>query len=118
MAPALRTVLLAAGILPFLLAGCTGDNRVTIAGQGYEAGTETETLRCGDEAFLAFGVQGAGSLRITVEDGSGAEVYEDGSVGAGQDGESHTLHGEDGTWTLKVSRGLGYAGQYAITLSC
>lgn len=115
---ALRTLLVASvALAALLLSGCAG-NSVTISGQGFEAGTDHETLRCGDEAHLAFGVQGAGTLRITVEDGDGQEVFRDGSVGAGQDGEARTLEGAGGTWRLEVSRSLGYTGQYAITLSC
>ncbi len=114
----LRTLLLAlAAVSALLLSGCTG-NTATLSGQGYKTGTDSETVKCGDEAVLAFGVQGAGKLTVVVEDGSGDEVYRNGSVQAGQDGEARTLHGEEGTWTLKVSRGFGFAGQYSITLSC
>jgi len=101
-----------------VLAGCVG-NSVSIAGQGYAAGTKTKTLQCAaGHGNLAFGVQGAGKMAISVTDGSGATIYSDGGVGAGQDGQSQPLSGKAGTWTLKVSTGFGFSGQYAITMSC
>ena len=109
-------VLLAASCA-FLLAGCTG-NAVTISGQGYKSGTETRTVSCGTEAHVAVGIQGAGKMSVTVLDGKGAAVYQNSNLGAGQDGEAQHLKGSAGTWTLKVSTGFGYSGQYGITLSC
>ena len=100
-----------------LLAGCTG-NAVTIAGQGYESGTQSKTLACNEQAHLAIGAQGTGKFTVTVKDGAGRTVFSDGSVSAGQDGQAQTLTGEKGTWTLRLSTGLGYAGQYGVTLSC
>ena len=113
----LNLVVVAALTAALLLAGCTG-NSVTISGQGYKSGTETRTLKCGDDARLALGVQGAGKVTVSVDDGDGDEVYRNGGVAAGQDGDSVALQGNPGTWTLKVSRGIGFAGQYGITLSC
>lgn len=112
--PLLVAALAAAAVL---LAGCTG-NAVTVSGQGYTSGTKTKTLSCGTDANVALGIQGAGKMSVTVLDGKGATVYQNGNLGAGQDGEAQHLTGQPGTWTLRVSTGLGYSGQYGITLSC
>lgn len=100
-----------------LLAGCMG-NAVTVSGQGYKTGTESRSLDCGPQAHLAIGVQGAGRMSVSVVDGGGRTVYSEGSLGAGQDGTATTLQGEPGEWTLRVSTGFGFSGQYGITLSC
>lgn len=110
-------LLLSAALCAVLLAGCTG-NAVTVAGQGYKTGTETRTLTCGEHGNLALGVQGAGKMSVSVTDGAGKTIFSEGGVSAGQDGTAQELHGEPGTWTLKVSTGFGYSGQYGITLSC
>lgn len=109
--------LASAMLCALLLSGCTaGGGTASIAGQGVMGGTETRSLSCGTEGHLALGVQGGGSLTVTVTDGTGAQIYQK-SVGSGQNGESVPLHGQAGTWNLKVS-GSGYSGQYGITLSC
>jgi hypothetical protein len=108
---------LLAAVAAVLLAGCVG-NAVTISGQGYKTGTETRTLTCDTDGTIALGIQGAGKMSVTVLDGAGKAVYSEGGVGAGQDGSAQELHGQPGTWTLKVSTGFGYSGQYGITLSC
>jgi hypothetical protein len=108
---------LAVGLLAVLLAGCTG-NAVTVSGQGYTSGTQSKSLSCGPEAHIALGVQGAGSMSVSVYDGKGARVFHNSNVGAGQDGQAQHLKGEAGTWKLQVSTGFGYSGQYGITLSC
>ncbi|HEX2066673.1 MAG TPA: hypothetical protein VHI93_07665 [Candidatus Thermoplasmatota archaeon] len=100
-----------------LLAGCAGGDSVTIAGQGYMTGTQTKTLSCGTSATLTLGAQGGGSLTVKVTDGAGAQVYSQ-SVGSGQDGSHQDLSGKEGTWTLIVSTGVGYGGQYGIILAC
>jgi hypothetical protein len=102
-----------------LLAGCMMGNSVSIAGQGYAMGTKTKTLQCGTgQGHVALGVQGAGKMSVSVSDGGGATIFSDGGVGSGQNGESQPLSGKPGTWTLKVSTGFGFSGQYAISLSC
>lgn len=113
--PGLLPALAAASVL--LLAGCTG-NAVTIAGQGYQSGSESKSLECNESAHLAIGAQGTGKFSVTVKDGAGQTVFSDGSVSAGQDGQAQTLTGAKGTWTLRLSTGLGYMGQYGVTLSC
>lgn len=103
-----------------LLAGCTGSfgaNSVTVAGQGYKSGTETRTLQCDSTGTLTFGIQGGGSLTVKVTDGAGASMFS-GSVVAGQDGSHQSLDGKAGTWTLTVTTGFGFGGQYAIVLAC
>lgn len=100
-----------------LLSGCMGANSVTVAGQGYTTGTQTKTLSCGTSGQIQLGVQGGGQLTVTVTDGAGAQVFSQ-SVGSGQDGSSQSLSGKAGTWTLTVSTGFGYGGQYGIVLTC
>lgn len=100
-----------------LLSGCMG-NAVTVTGQGYATGTKTKTLECGTTGQLSSGNQGAGKLQVTVLDGDGKSIFSSGDYGAGQDGGSQRLEGAAGEWTLKVSTGFGYAGQWAITLTC
>jgi len=99
------------------VAGCIGGNSVTLAGQGYSSGTQTRTLQCGTSGSIQLGVQGAGSLSVKVTDGGGAQVFSQ-SVGSGQNGSSQSLSGKEGTWTLTVSTGFGYSGQYGIVLTC
>jgi hypothetical protein len=102
-----------------LLSGCTvGGESATIAGQGYKAGTQSKGLGCGSHAILSYGSQGVGQMRVTVTDGAGTRQYDEGDVGATQEGEATTLEGASGTWTLRVSMGLGYTGQYSVTLAC
>jgi len=109
--------IIALALAAMLLAGCTG-NVVTVSGQGYTSGTKTKTLDCGTTGHLASGNQGAGKLSVTVKDGGGNVVFTSGDFGAGQDGDAQAIRGEPGTWTLSVKTGFGYAGQWAITLSC
>ena len=114
---AMRFLLLPVLLGAVLLSGCMG-NAVTISGQGYATGTKTRTLDCGTEGQIALGIQGAGHMSVSVEDGDGKTIYNNSNLGAGQDGQAQTLHGAAGTWTLRVSTGFGYSGQYGITLSC
>lgn len=121
---ALRVLVIALlAIAAFAIAGCAGKS-VTIAGQGYTTGTQTKTLTCGTTGpttgNIAYGEQGAGKLHVKVMDGKGATIHESGGgSSAGQAGESTRLTGESGTWTLMVDSGaMGYAGQWAITLTC
>ena len=111
---ALLPVLLACAVL---LSGCM-TNAVTVSGQGVSNGTKTRTLDCGGSGSVAAGNQGAGRLSVTVIDGAGKTIYTSSDFGAGQDGEAKHLTGAPGEWTLKVSTGFGYAGQWAITLAC
>ena len=117
---ALRLPLLTIGIalLALLLAGCVG-NSVTVAGQGYTSGTKTKTLDCGSgKGTISLGVQGAGKMEVSVTDAGGKTLFSDGGVGSGQNGQSQALSGQAGTWTLRVSTGFGFSGQYGITLTC
>lgn len=111
---ALLPILLASAVL---LSGCM-TNAVTVSGQGYTSGSKTKTLDCGGSGSVAAGNQGAGKLTVTVTDGGGREIFRSSDFGAGQDGEAKQLTGAPGEWTLKVSTGFGYAGQWAITLAC
>lgn len=113
-----RTALLLACLLSVpLLAGCTG-NAVTVSGQGFQSGAESKTLECGGAGTLAMGSQGSGKLSVTVKDGDGNTVFQSSDFGAGQDGKAQRVTGVPGTWTLRVSTGFGYAGQWGITLTC
>lgn len=120
MGPPHRLMLALAAVgCAVLVAGCMAGNSVSIAGQGYMSGTKTKTLSCSTgSGHIALGVQGSGKMAVSVSDGSGATIYSNGGIGSGQDGESQALTGKAGTWTLKVSTGLGFSGQYAISLSC
>jgi hypothetical protein len=100
-----------------LLSGCM-TSAVTVSGQGYTSGTKTKSLDCDGAGSVASGNQGAGKLSVTVTDGDGNEIFRSSDFGAGQDGQAEHLTGVPGEWTLKVSTGFGYAGQWAITLAC
>lgn len=116
--PVARVLLLSMATFGVLaLSGCMG-NAVTVSGQGYTSGSKSQHLECGGTGQLAYGKQGTGKMTITVLDGDGNQAYYDGDVGAGQKGASHTVNGVPGEWTLKVTTGFGYVGQWAITLSC
>jgi hypothetical protein len=120
MRPVVRAPFLLASLAvlsALLLSGCTG-NAVTVTGQGYTSGTKTRTLDCGTSGSVAAGNQGAGKLSVSVIDGDGKTIFSSGDFGAGQDGKAQQVQGAAGTWTLKVSTGFGYAGQWAITLTC
>lgn len=113
----MRIVLALAVVAALLTAGCMG-NSVTISGQGYKSGTQTKTLDCGGTGHVAAGNQGTGKLTVSVLDGDGNTIFADGDFGAGQGGRTQRLTGVPGTWTLKVSTGFGYVGQWGITLTC
>ncbi|MEK6976376.1 MAG: hypothetical protein AABY18_08550 [Candidatus Thermoplasmatota archaeon] len=112
-----RALVPSLAVAALLLSGCMG-NAVTVSGQGYTAGGKTKTLDCGGSGTLAMGSQGTGKLSVTVTDGDDKSIFTSSDFGAGQDGKAQQLTGVPGTWTLKVSTGLGYAGQWAITLTC
>lgn len=99
------------------LSGCMG-NAVTVSGQGYTSGTKTKTLDCAGSGTIAAGNQGSGKLSVSVTDGSGSTIFSEGDFSAGQNGHAQHLTGAAGTWTLKVSTGFGYVGQWGITLTC
>lgn len=108
-----------------LLAGCATSNSapshsVTITGHsrpGDGAGpeTQTESLACGATANLTFSIRGGASGYVNVADGSGAPMVAD-DLGAYHDGNTDSLTGAAGNWTLQVT--ADYSGFYAITLSC
>jgi hypothetical protein len=118
-----RTLVALSAVACFALAGCTG-NAATVAGQGYQSGTQSKSITCGSagtaSGTVAYGEQGIGKLHVKVTDGKGSTIHETGGNGAnmGQSGGSQAVHGEAGTWTLAVDTGIGFAGQWAITLSC
>ena len=118
MVAAMRTFVVALLAVPaLLLSGCMG-NAVTVSGQGVSSGTQTKTLDCGMTGTVASGNQGTGKMSVSVTDGDGQTIFSDGDFGAGQGGQAQKLSGAAGTWTLKVSTGFGYAGQWAVTLTC
>lgn len=124
----MRLFVVASLLLAFSLAGCVGDSNTSIAGQGSKEGTASRELDCGDTGQLAIGVQGEGRVTISVVDGSGSRIYSESFSGGGQQGESTTLRGNAGTWTLQATfsgtssfPGMpdpGFQGQWGITLSC
>lgn len=118
-APNARRPLLIAAALgtALLLAGCMG-NAVSISGQGYVSGSKTKTLDCGASGTVAAGSQGSGKMTVVVTDGDNNEIFRSGDFGAGQSGNAQKISGVPGTWTLKVSTGFGYAGQWGVTLTC
>lgn len=109
--------LAAVAVTALLLAGCMG-NVATVSGQGYTTGTKTKTLDCGATGSVALGSQGSGKLAVSVLDGDGATVFHSNDFGAGQGGKAQRVTGVPGEWTLRVNTGFGYAGQWAITLTC
>ena len=115
MRSAVVALLLALSTL--LLSGCMG-NAVTVSGQGVSSGSQTKSLDCGTTGTIASGNQGSGKMSVSVTDGDGKTIFSNGDFGAGQSGQAHKLSGAAGTWTLKVSTGFGYAGQWAVTLTC
>lgn len=112
-----KLLLACLAVATLVLSGCMG-NAVTVSGQGYTSGSKTKTLDCGTSGTLASGNQGTGKLTVTVTDGDGQTIYSNGDFGAGQSGQAQKLSGTPGTWTLRVSAGFGYAGQWGITLTC
>jgi len=114
--PLLTLALLATSALA--LSGCVGAS-ATVAGQGYQSGTQSRSVTCGTVGHLAYGSQGSGALHVSVTDGAGTKVYE-ASTGyqMGQGGQAQDIQGKAGTWTLSVDTGAGYAGQWGVTLSC
>lgn len=113
----MRALLAVVAVAALLLSGCMS-NAVTVSGQGYTTGSKTKTLDCGGSGSVAAGNQGAGKLTVTVTDGDGREIFRSSDFGAGQEGEAKQLTGSPGMWTLKVSTGFGYAGQWGVTLAC
>ncbi|HET6399040.1 MAG TPA: hypothetical protein VFH47_05750 [Candidatus Thermoplasmatota archaeon] len=112
------TTFLCLAVAGALLAGCVAPSTATLSGQGYQSGTQSRSIECGSRAYVTVGTQGTGPFAVTVTDGAGRVVYEESSTSAGQGGQSQELRGEKGTWTVQVSTGVGYAGQYAVTLGC
>ena len=112
-----RALLPSLAVAALLLSGCMG-NAVTVSGQGYSSGSKSKSIDCGTSGSIAAGNQGAGKLTVSVTDGAGKEIFRSGDFGAGQNGDAKQLTGAAGEWTLKVSTGFGYAGQWAITLTC
>lgn len=110
-------VVVTLALATLLLSGCMG-NAVTVAGQGVSSGTQSKSLDCGATGTVSSGNQGTGKMTVKVTDGGGATIFSSGDFGAGQSGQAEQLSGEPGTWTLKVSTGFGYAGQWAVTLTC
>lgn len=104
-------------VCALLLSGCMG-NAVTVSGQGYMSGSKSKSLDCGGTGTLAMGSQGTGKISVSVTDGDGNVIFSDGDFGAGQNGKAQSLSGLPGSWTLKVSTGFGYVGQWGVTLTC
>lgn len=124
----MRLLLVASLLFASALAGCVGGSNAAIAGQGSKEGTDSRELDCSDEAKLTIGVQGEGRVSISVTDGGGSRVYSEAFSGSGQQGESVSLKGSAGTWTIQATfsgssslPGMpnpGFQGQWGITLSC
>lgn len=108
---------LACAVSMLLLAGCMSST-VTVSGQGYASGSKSQTLDCNGTGSIAMGNQGTGRMSVTVTDGKDGTIFNDSDFGAGQGGRAQHLTGAPGEWTLRVSTGLGYAGQWAVTLTC
>jgi hypothetical protein len=111
-----RALLLAAA----LLAGCAAPPAATVSSLGYAAGAESKDVACGGQG-TAQGVldsagHGVGTLRTTVTDGYGTVLHDSGPVPPEM--APKVLVGAAGLWTLRVDAGMGFSGEFAVTLRC
>jgi len=90
---------------------------VNVSGSGLTTGLQVQRLDCASAATLERYASGAGSVRITIYDGTGAATYDDHTEVTGQVDDSHDVDGAPGDWRLAVDPGA-FAGQFKITLSC
>jgi hypothetical protein len=104
-----------------LALGCSGclarPGSVEVTSSGVASGLSTQELHCGTSASLDRYAAGAGSLWITVGDGTRQPAFNGSADVAGELDDSHDLAGNAGTWKLAVNAD-GFAGQLKITLSC
>lgn len=98
------------------LCGCLPQS-VNVSGSGLTTGLQVQRLDCASAATLERYASGAGSVRITIYDGTGAATYDDHTEVTGQVDDSHDVDGAPGDWRLAVDPGA-FAGQFKITLSC
>ena len=113
-----RAFLLAATAL--LAAGCAAPPSATVSSLGYTAGAQSHDVTCGGQG-VAHGVlestgHGVGGLHTTVTDGFGAVLHEAGPLSP--EAPPKTLIGAPGLWTLRVDAGMGFSGDFAVTLRC
>lgn len=113
-------VLLVSAFAATAVSGCFG-NSIVIAGQGGDVGSssKSKSLTCPDgHGTVTMGVQGGGSISVKVTDGDGVQIFKESFNGGGQEGQAQKLRGIPGTWTMTVSTGAAFGGQYSVTLSC
>jgi hypothetical protein len=100
------------------LGGCLSfPGSVEVSGSGVTTGLQVQSLQCSGAATLERYAAGAGPVRITIFDGSGAATYDDHSDVTGEIDDSHDIDGAPGSWRLAVDPGA-FAGQFKVTLSC
>lgn len=121
--------LLAAIALAVLLAGCSAKNDSSgqsasapgsLAYNGASAGTQSSApFQCDGSGDLSFSSNlGGGSMTVSVKDAAGKVVYTKTATGPGQASDSKTVSGASGSWGITATRGAGFNGQYAASVSC
>jgi hypothetical protein len=101
-----------------LCAGCVEfPASVEARGSGVTTGRDVQTVHCGSSATLERYLAGAGGVAIAISDGGRRTIYDDLAAVTGQLDDSRDISGAPGVWTFSVDPG-GFAGQFAITLSC
>lgn len=135
MAPAMPSgPLLFAVLCTLALAGCSASQGAggqeasapgNLAYQGAAEGQHQSTFECDGSALVSVGAQlGSGSVTVKVKDGDGATVYTKEFSGPGQSGDSRTVQGASGEWTIMAERdgdplyGGGWSGQYGVDAEC
>ena len=116
-----------AGAAMLALAGCAGNALTAEAKLNYdgnENGSHSDKADCdADGSLAASGQVRDGSVRVTVTDGEGNQVYSESFDGA-IDVSGARLDGDSGTWTLRAVRsgddlvGDQFSGDYDFYLDC
>jgi len=110
----------------FLLAGCAGDSggSTSLDYNGANDGTHNATTHCNSDGTLSgSGKIDNGSVRITVRDGSGTQLFSQ-SYSSSFDAAANAMHGASGTWTVEGTRsgaglvGAPFSGHYSFHLAC
>lgn len=97
---------------------CNEEDSFYFGKQGTFSGTETFTWEnTGTKASVAWGGQGAGQVKVVLEDAAGKEVFSKSFSGSGQAGASTmSSTGQAGAWTVTVS-GIAFQGQVGVAIN-
>lgn len=124
----MRTILVLAPLL-LLFSGCTDGGELDVDAMdvsynGNDSGTHEEKGTCDSDGQLSgSGRIEDGTVRITVKDGGGSNIFErtyDGNI----DFKTQSVNGDSGEWTLRAERrgndlvGDEFKGQYSFHLVC